>query len=207
MYQKYFKRLLDFVFSLSALCVLWPVLLILTVTGAIFMKGNPFFCQARPGKNEKIFYMRKFRTMDNRKDANGNLLPDAQRLNRYGRFLRATSLDELPELWNILIGDMSFVGPRPLLVQYLPLYNAHQRKRHTVRPGLTGFAQAHGRNALSWEQRFDMDVWYVAHISFKTDLCILWDTVKAVLKQDGIHSNTSDTMEPFMGSGENEVNQ
>lgn len=207
MYQKYFKRLLDFLCSVSALCVLSPVLLLLAVTGAVCMGGNPFFRQARPGKNEKIFHLLKFRTMDNRKDAEGNLLPDELRLNRYGKFLRATSLDELPELVNILMGDMSFVGPRPLLVQYLPLYNAHQRRRHSVRPGLTGYAQAHGRNALSWEERFDMDVWYVDHISLKTDLCILWATVKTVLKQDGIHSDTSATMEPFQGSAEHEVTQ
>lgn len=205
MYQKYFKRLLDILFSLLALCILSPVLLILAIIGAICMRGNPFFRQARPGKNEKIFYLLKFRTMDNRKDAAGNLLSDEVRLNRYGKFLRSTSLDELPELVNILVGQMSFVGPRPLLTQYLPLYNAHQRRRHTVRPGLTGYAQAHGRNALSWEERFDMDVWYVEHISLQTDLCILFDTVKTVLKRDGIHSNTSATMEPFKGTAEKEV--
>lgn len=207
MYQKYSKRFLDIVISLSALCILLPVLLLLVVTGAICMGGNPFFRQARPGKDEKIFHLLKFRTMNNRKDPAGKLLPDELRLTRYGKFLRATSLDELPELVNILLGDMSLVGPRPLLVQYLPLYNAHQRKRHSVRPGLTGYAQAHGRNALSWEERFDMDVWYVEHISLKTDLCILWDTVKTVLKRDGIHSDTSATMEPFQGSAEHEVSQ
>ncbi len=207
MYQTFFKRLFDILLSLFCLCLLWPVLLVLTVTGAIFLRGNPFFCQIRPGKAEKPFPLVKFRTMSNRKDDRGNLLPDALRLTPYGKILRATSLDELPELLNILLGHMSFVGPRPLLMQYLPLYNAHQRKRHTVLPGLTGLAQVKGRNALSWEERFDLDVWYVEHISFQTDLRILWDTVGAVFARRGIHSTTSATMEPFTGSEENEVSQ
>ena len=207
MYQKFFKRLLDILFSLICLSILWPVLLVLTLTGAAIMKGNPFFLQMRPGKQEKAFYLLKFRTMDNRKDTDGNLLPDAQRLNAYGKFLRATSLDELPELVNILLGQMSFVGPRPLLMQYLTLYNAHQRKRHTVLPGLTGLAQVSGRNALSWEERFDLDVWYTEHLSFRTDLRILWDTIGVVFTQRGIHSNTSATIEPFTGSEEKEVSQ
>ena len=151
MYAKYFKRVLDFVLSLCALLVLSPVLVILTVLGAIKMKGNPFFTQQRPGKNEKIFKLIKFRSMTCEKDANGNLLPDDVRLTKYGRILRSTSLDELPELINILIGDMSIVGPRPLLVRYLPRYNAEQRHRHDVRPGLTGYAQVNGRNAITWK--------------------------------------------------------
>lgn len=202
MYAKYIKRVLDFVLSLMALIVLSPLLVILTILGAVFMRGNPFFTQARPGKNEKIFKLIKFRTMDNRKDKDGKLLPDDVRLNKYGRILRSTSLDELPELINILIGDMSIVGPRPLLVKYLPRYNEEQRHRHDVRPGLTGYAQAHGRNAVTWEEKFKMDVWYTRNISFITDVKVIIDTVKVVLKRDGISSDTSATMEEFMGTKE-----
>ena len=201
MYAKCLKRVMDFSLSLMALIVLSPVLLVLTVLGAIKMKGNPFFTQLRPGKDEKIFKLIKFRSMTCEKDENGNLLPDEQRLTRYGKLLRATSLDELPELINILKGDMSIVGPRPLLVQYLPLYNEEQRHRHNVRPGLTGYAQVHGRNAVTWEDKFRMDVEYVKHITFFGDVKIILDTVKAVLKRDGISSETSATMEPFQGSG------
>ena len=202
MYAKYIKRVLDFVLSLMALIVLSPLLVILIILGAVFMWGNPFFTQARPGKNEKIFKLIKFRTMDNRKDKDGKLLPDDVRLNKYGRILRSTSLDELPELINILIGDMSIVGPRPLLVKYLPRYNEEQRHRHDVRPGLTGYAQAHGRNAVTWEEKFKMDVWYTRNISFITDVKVIIDTVKVVLKRDGISSDTSATMEEFMGTKE-----
>ena len=193
MYAKYIKRVLDFVLSLMALIVLSPLLVILIILGAVFMRGNPFFTQARPGKNEKIFKLIKFRTMDNRKDKDGKLLPDDVRLNKYGRILRSTSLDELPELINILIGDMSIVGPR---------YNEEQRHRHDVRPGLTGYAQAHGRNAVTWEEKFKMDVWYTRNISFITDVKVIIDTVKVVLKRDGISSDTSATMEEFMGTKE-----
>ena len=200
MYAKYIKRVLDFVLSLMALIVLSPLLVILIILGAVFMRGNPFFTQARPGKNEKIFKLIKFRTMDNRKDKDGKLLPDDVRLNKYGRILRSTSLDELPELINILIGDMSIVGPRPLLVKYLPRYNEEQRHRHDVRPGLTGYAQAHGRNAVTWEEKFKMDVWYTRNISFITDVKVIIDTVKVVLKRDGISSDTSATMEAFTGT-------
>lgn len=202
MYAKYIKRVLDFVLSLMALIVLSPLLVILIILGAVFMRGNPFFTQARPGKNEKIFKLIKFRTMDNRKDKDGKLLPDDVRLNKYGRILRSTSLDELPELINILIGNMSIVGPRPLLVKYLPRYNEEQRHRHDVRPGLTGYAQAHGRNAVTWEEKFKMDVWYTRNISFITDVKVIIDTVKVVLKSDGISSDTSATMEEFMGTKE-----
>lgn len=202
MYAKYIKRVLDFVLSLMALIVLSPLLVILIILGAVFMRGNPFFTQARPGKNEKIFKLIKFRTMDNRKDKDGKLLPDDVRLNKYGRVLRSTSLDELPELINILIGDMSIVGPRPLLVKYLLRYNEEQRHRHDVRPGLTGYAQAHGRNAVTWEEKFKMDVWYTRNISFITDVKVIIDTVKVVLKRDGISSDTSATMEEFMGTKE-----
>lgn len=200
MYKKFWKRVLDFCVSLAALLVLSPVLLVLAVVGAFVMRGNPFFTQIRPGKDEKLFKLVKFRSMTCEKDKNGELLPDEQRLTRYGKFIRSTSLDELPELWNILAGDMSIVGPRPLLVKYLPLYNEEQRHRHDIRPGLTGYAQVHGRNALSWEERFRLDVWYVEHVSFWCDVRIILDTVKCVLRRDGISSATSETMEAFTGS-------
>ena len=200
MYAKCLKRVMDFLLSLMALSVLSPVLVILTVLGAVKMKGNPFFTQLRPGKNEKIFRLIKFRTMTCEKDADGNLLPDEQRLTKYGEFLRATSLDELPELLNILVGDLSIVGPRPLLVKYLPLYNEFQHRRHEVRPGLTGYAQVHGRNAISWEERFRLDVEYVDSITFLGDVKIILLTVKAVLQREGISSETSVTMEEFRGT-------
>ena len=202
MYAKYFKRVLDFTLSLVALLILSPVLLVLTVLGAIKMKGNPFFTQQRPGKDEKIFKLIKFRTMTCEKDKDGNLLPDEQRLTRYGKLLRSTSLDELPELLNILKGDMSIVGPRPLLVEYLPRYNETQRRRHEVRPGLTGYAQVHGRNAVTWEEKFRMDVAYIDNLTFIGDIKILFETVMAVVKRDGISSETSATMEIFMGTEE-----
>lgn len=200
MYAKYIKRILDFVLSLVALVVLSPVLLVLTVLGAVKMKGNPFFTQLRPGKDEKIFKLIKFRSMTCETDKNGRLLPDEVRLTRYGKILRSTSLDELPELINILKGDMSIVGPRPLLVKYLPLYNEQQRHRHDVRPGLTGYAQVHGRNGITWEEKFRYDVDYVRHVSFWMDIKIIWETIKTVVKRDGIHSENNATMEPFAGS-------
>ena len=200
MYARCFKRIIDFSLSLIALIVLSPLLVILIILGTFFMRGNPFFTQERPGKNEKIFKLIKFRTMDNRKDKKGNLLPDEVRLNKYGRFLRASSLDELPELANILKGDMSLIGPRPLLVAYLPRYNEFQRHRHDVRPGLTGYAQAHGRNAVSWEDKFAMDVWYTTHITFREDIKIILSTINTVLKHEGISSESSATMEEFMGT-------
>ncbi len=206
MYAKCLKRVMDFLLSLTALLILSPILLILILVGAIAMRGNPFFTQLRPGRidpktgKERIFRLIKFRTMDNRKDGNGNLLPDDVRLNKYGRILRSTSLDELPELINILIGDMAIVGPRPLLVKYIPLYNERQRRRHLVRPGLTGLAQVNGRNAISWEARFELDVQYVERITFAGDLKIVFSTVKAVFKRDGINSETSATMEEFTGT-------
>lgn len=200
MYAHFFKRFLDFILSLLGILCLSPLLLILTVVGYFKMKGNPFFTQERPGWHEKIFKLVKFRTMTNEKDANGELLPDEQRLNAYGKFLRSTSLDELPELYNILVGDMSIIGPRPLLVRYLSRYNEEQRHRHDVRPGLTGYAQAHGRNAVTWEEKFKMDVWYTRNVSFKTDWNIFWDTIKIVLKREGISSESSATMEEFKGS-------
>lgn len=200
MYARCFKRIIDFSLSLVALIVLSPLLVILIILGTFFMRGNPFFTQERPGKNEKIFKLIKFRTMDNRKDKDGNLLPDEIRLNKYGRFLRASSFDELPELANIVKGDMSLIGPRPLLVAYLPRYNEFQRHRHDVRPGLTGYAQAHGRNTVSWEDKFAMDVWYTTHITFKEDIKIILSTINTVLKHEGISSESSATMEEFMGT-------
>ncbi len=200
LYRQFFKRFYDIVLSGAALLLLSPVLLILIIIGAISMKGNPFFTQLRPGKNEKIFKLIKFRTMTAEKDENGNLLPDDKRLTRYGKLLRATSLDELPELINIFIGNMSIIGPRPLLIQYLPLYNEEQKHRHDVRPGLTGYAQVHGRNTVSWEKRFKMDVEYVHNISLWGDIGIIFTTVFSVLKKEGISSETSATMEPFQGN-------
>lgn len=202
MYAKYIKRILDVILSGCALLVLSPVLLVLVVLGAVMMKGNPFFTQLRPGKDEKIFRLIKFRTMTCEKDKDGNLLPDEQRLNKYGKLLRSTSLDELPELVNIFIGNMSIVGPRPLLVRYLPRYNAQQKRRHDVRPGLTGYAQVNGRNAISWEEKFRLDVEYVDSITFWLDVKIIFQTVGKIFKREGISSESSVTMEEFMGSGE-----
>ena len=202
LYERFFKRLLDFVLSLCALLVLSPILLLLSALGLVKMKGNPFFSQERPGWHERIFRLYKFRTMTNEKDKNGELLPDEKRLIPYGRFLRSTSLDELPELWNILKGDMSIIGPRPLLVKYLPLYNEEQHHRHDVRPGLTGYAQSHGRNTVSWEDKFRMDVWYTRNVSFRVDLSIFFRTIMAVLKREGISSESSATMEEFQGTKE-----
>lgn len=206
LYRPFFKRFYDIVLSGLAIIVLSPVLLILTILGAIKMKGNPFFTQQRPGRinkrtgKEKIFKLIKFRTMTCEKDSNGNLLPDEKRLTKYGKVLRSTSLDELPELINIFIGDMSIVGPRPLLVQYLPLYNEEQRHRHDVRPGLTGYAQVNGRNAISWEERFKLDVEYKKKRSLWLDIAIIFKTVLAVFKREGISSETSATMEEFKGT-------
>ena len=200
-YEKYIKRPLDILCGLAAVVVFWWLYLILIVLGAIFMRGNPFFTQERPGKDGKIFKLIKFRTMDNRRDKDGNLLPDEVRLNKYGQLLRKTSLDELPEAFNIIKGDMSVIGPRPLLVQYLPLYSEKQKQRHDVRPGLSGYAQVNGRNSISWTKRFQLDCEYVNKITFLGDLKILFQTVlKAFIKQEGISSATCDTMEDFDGT-------
>ncbi len=200
MYQKYFKRILDILLSACALIVLSPVLLVVAILVRMKLGSPVIFCQKRPGKNEKIFKMYKFRSMTEEQDANGELLPDEVRLTKFGRLLRSTSLDELPELWNILKGDMSIVGPRPLLVQYLPLYNEEQCRRHEVCPGLTGYAQAYGRNAISWEEKFEKDVYYVDNLSFGLDIRILFKTVAVVLKRDGVASESSVTMEAFTGT-------
>ena len=206
LYKQFFKRFYDVVLSLIAIIVLSPILLVLIVLGAIKMKGNPFFTQLRPGRidkktgEERIFRLIKFRSMTCEKDKNGDLLPDEKRLTRYGKILRSTSLDELPELFNILIGDMSIVGPRPLLVKYLPLYSAEQRNRHNVRPGLTGYAQVSGRNAITWTDKFNLDVEYVQNITLLNDVKIIFKTVLSVLKREGVSSSTSATMEEFKGN-------
>lgn len=205
LYKPFFKRFYDILLSGIAILVLSPILLLLIILGAIKMKGNPFFTQLRPGKinkktgKEKIFKLIKFRTMTCEKDENGNFLPDEVRLTKYGKLLRSTSLDELPELLNIFLGHMSIVGPRPLLVKYLPLYTEEQKQRHKVRPGLTGHAQVNGRNAISWEEKFKLDVEYVKKISFFGDLGIILKTVLRVLKREGISSKNSTTMEEFKG--------
>lgn len=212
MYAKFFKRFIDFWLSLIALTVLSPVLIILTVVGAIAMRGNPFFVQPRPGKKgkdgkEKIFKLIKFRTMSNKKDENGNLLPDAERLNKYGKFLRSTSADELPSLINILKGDLAIVGPRPLLIEYLPWYTEQERHRHDVRPGLTGWAQIHGRNSVNWTERFALDVEYVGSITLKKDLSIVFLTVMKVLKKEDVAEDTRVTEGNFATMRMMEMNQ
>ena len=199
-YEKYFKRPLDVLLSGTALVVLSPVMGLTAFLVGRKLGCPVLFTQDRPGKNEKIFKMYKFRSMTEERDAEGNLLPDGVRLTKFGRVLRSTSLDELPELWNIFKGDMSIVGPRPLLVKYLPLYNEEQHHRHDVRPGLTGYAQVHGRNALTWEEKFRMDVWYANNISFLLDVNVFFKTIKTVLRRDGINSGASATMEEFKGS-------
>lgn len=199
-YEKYIKRLLDIVCALLALIVFGWLYGLLAILVRVKLGSPILFSQERPGKNEKIFKLYKFRTMTDARDENGALLPDEERLTHFGKLLRATSLDELPEAVNILKGDMSVIGPRPLLVKYLPRYNAFQHRRHEVRPGLSGYAQVHGRNALNWEERFALDVWYVDHISFLGDLRIVFQTIgKAFIKHDGISSETSATMEEFTG--------
>lgn len=197
MYEKFGKRAMDIAVSLIALIILFPVLLVLTIVGRIQMKGNPFFVQIRPGKDEKLFKMLKFRSMTCEKDAHGNLLPDDKRLTDYGRFLRDNSLDELPELVNVLFGDLSLVGPRPQLVRDMVFMTPVQRKRHTVRQGLTGLAQINGRNRMTWEQKFDYDLQYISHISFREDMRILWHTVGKVFYREGVSAEGMETAEDF----------
>jgi undecaprenyl phosphate N,N'-diacetylbacillosamine 1-phosphate transferase len=201
MYSFFLKRLIDFIVVLGVLVVIWPILLIMTLWLHFVNKGaGAFFTQERPGKNGKIFKVIKFKTMTDERDVEGKLLPDAERLTKVGRFVRSTSADELPQLLNVLKGDMSLIGPRPLLPQYLPLYSKEQARRHEVRPGITGWAQVNGRNAISWTKKFELDVWYVDHCSFLLDLKIIFLTVKKVFVREGISSDTSATMEPFTGN-------
>lgn len=201
MYKSILKRLIDFIIVLVALLIIWPILLIITIWLHFANKGaGAFFTQERPGKGGKIFKVIKFKTMTDERDAEGNLLPDAERLTKVGRFVRSTSIDELPQLINVLKGDMSLIGPRPLLPQYLPLYSPEQARRHEVRPGITGWAQCHGRNAISWTEKFKLDVWYVDNISFMTDLKVIFITIKKVLFREDINSATSVTMEYFDGT-------
>lgn len=199
-YERYIKRPQDFCCALAAIIVLSPVMAVTAVLVRIKLGSPVIFKQKRPGLNGKIFTLYKFRTMTDKKDKNGELLPDEERLTRFGKILRSTSLDELPELVNMLKGDMSVVGPRPLLVKYLPLYNERQARRHEVRPGFTGYAQVHGRNAITWEDKFEKDVYYVDHISFLGDWKIIFQTVGTVLRREGISSETAQTMEEFKGS-------
>ena len=199
-YERYIKRILDIILALIILTLFWWLILIIAILVKIKLGSPIVFKQPRPGKNEKIFNMYKFRTMTDERDANGELLPDEERLTSFGKFLRKTSCDELLEIFNILRGDMSFIGPRPLLVKYLERYNAEQHHRHDVRPGLTGYAQVHGRNAIGWEEKFALDLEYVKNITFLGDVKIFFDTVKVVLKRDGISSATAATMEEFMGT-------
>lgn len=201
-YEKYFKRPCDFFMALFALVLLSPVMLLIAILVRIKLGSPIIFKQQRPGKDEKIFTLYKFRTMTDERDEDGNLLPDCERMTRFGRFIRSTSLDELPELFNIIKGDMSFIGPRPLLVQYLPLYNDYQRRRHEVRPGLTGLAQVRGRNAITWEEKFRLDIEYVDNLTLLNDIKIFLITIKKVLLREGINSSTFETMEYFKGNKE-----
>lgn len=204
-YEKYIKRPQDFLCALAAIIVLSPVMLVTAILVRTKLGSPIIFKQERPGLDGKIFTLYKFRTMNDKKDKNGNLLPDEVRLTSFGKKLRSTSLDELPELFNILNGDMAVVGPRPLLVRYLPRYNAHQARRHEVRPGFTGYAQVNGRNSITWEDKFDKDVYYVDHVTFLGDWKIIFQTVSTVLKREGISSDTSATMEEFMGSASKQL--
>lgn len=200
MYKAFIKRIIDFCAAFIGLIVLSPIFILVTIGLYFANEGKPFFLQRRPGRNEQIFKIIKFKTMNDKKDPSGNLLPDADRLTAIGSFVRKTSLDEIPQLINVLKGDMSLIGPRPLLVQYLPLYNDHQKRRHEIRPGITGWAQVNGRNAISWEQKFNLDVWYVDHLSFIIDIKILYLTILKVVRREGISSDGVATAEAFKGN-------
>ena len=200
MYPVFFKPIIDFVLSLIGVIILSPIFLIVWFLLIIANEGRPFFFQARPGKNERIFKIIKFKTMNDKKDTQGHLLPDEKRLTGVGKFVRKTSLDEIPQLLNVLKGDMSLIGPRPLLAQYLPLYNSNQQRRHEVRPGITGWAQVNGRNTISWEKKFDYDVWYVDNISFVLDVKIIFKTIKKVFVREGISADGEATMTAFKGT-------
>ena len=199
MYNNFFKRLFDFAAALTGIIILSPVFIIVTIFLAVANDGKPFFIQPRPGKHGRIFRIVKFKTMNDKKDADGNLLSDEIRLTKIGSFIRKTSLDEIPQLFNIIIGDMSLIGPRPLLTQYLHLYSDFQNRRHEVRPGITGWAQVNGRNAISWDKKFELDVWYVDHMSFLLDVKIIFRTIQKVIKSEGINSADAATIEPFNG--------
>ncbi len=200
MYPKVVKRILDFGFALLLLLLASPIILVVALLLAFANNGKPFFFQARPGKNERIFKIVKFKSMNDKKDLNGALLPDGERITKIGKFVRKSSLDELPQLWNVLTGDMSLIGPRPLLISYLPRYSEEQRKRHLVRPGITGWAQVNGRNAISWAKKFEYDVWYVDNISFSLDVKIFSMTLQKVIKGADISAANHATMETFMGN-------
>ena len=201
MYKNFFKRVIDFSIVFIALLIIWPILLLITIWLHFANKGaGAFFTQERPGKNGKIFKVIKFKTMTDERDENGKLLPDAQRLTKVGKFVRSTSIDELPQLINVLKGDMALIGPRPLLVKYLPLYSEEQTRRHEVRPGMTGWAQCNGRNAISWTKKFELDVWYVDHCTLWTDIKIIWITIMKVLKRADISQDGQATMEAFNGN-------
>lgn len=200
MYRNFFKRVFDFVVGIIAVCILSPVFIAVVVFLSIANQGKPFFFQRRPGKNKKVFLLVKFKTMNDKKDSEGKLLPDERRLTAVGKFIRKTSLDEIPQLINVVKGDMSLVGPRPLLVEYLPLYSDFQNRRHEVRPGITGWAQVNGRNAISWEKKFELDVWYADNLGFALDARILWLTVMKVFKTEGISQDGHATMPYFKGT-------
>lgn len=200
MYKVFFKRLLDFLISLFGLILLSPIFIFVTIVLYFINQGKPFFVQLRPGKDERIFKIIKFKTMSDKKDKEGNLLPDAERLTKMGNLVRKTSLDEIPQLLNVIKGDMSLIGPRPLRVEYLPLYSEFQKRRHEVKPGITGWAQVNGRNTISWGKKFEYDVWYVDSLSFKLDLKIVFKTIQKVIKSEGISQKGQATMEPFFGN-------
>jgi lipopolysaccharide/colanic/teichoic acid biosynthesis glycosyltransferase len=201
MYVPFFKRLLDILIAGIAFILAFPIFLIIVILLFFVNGGTPFFFQKRPGKKEKIFKVIKFKTMNDKKDKEGKLLPDGERITKTGKFIRKTSLDEIPQLLNVIKGDMSLVGPRPLLVSYLPLYNDFQKRRHDVKPGITGWAQVNGRNSISWEKKFELDVWYVDHCSFALDSRIIWMTIKKVFKSEGVNAEENIPMRPFRGNG------
>lgn len=200
MYRNFIKPVGDFIVALLGLIILSPIIIVTTILLATANRGNPFFFQKRPGKNSNIFLLVKFRTMNNKRDANGNLLPDSERITKVGGIIRKLSLDEILQLVNVLKGDMSIVGPRPLLIQYLPLYSTEQARRHEVKPGITGWAQVNGRNSIPWKQKFALDIWYVDHVSFATDMKIVWQTILKVIKRDGVNQTDTTPMEFFTGN-------
>lgn len=200
MYSFFFKRIIDLTIAVIGIIILSPIMIVVIILNAISLKGNPFFTQARPGKSEKKIFIIKFKSMNDDRDSDGNLLPDVNRITPLGKFIRQTSIDELPQLINVIIGDMSIVGPRPLLFKYIPLFNQHQKQRHLVRPGITGWAQVNGRNSISWTDKFNLDVYYVQHVSFWLDLKIIWMTFLKVIKKEGVNQTAERPMNPFNGS-------